>query len=1071
MGQTATTSGNRKDIPHTTWVDENAKGDNNDGTDLRASVGLAGEEEVSLLSFNIGSPEDLGIPTNAILNKIHIVLRRYVGASGTAVTNMYFLNSDFTENQANWYGPHDETNSTVIWEPAFAGDSESTVNPGLLRGLYIDSKTTTGNETVTFEISNALVVKQSLSFGSEVNVGLWADPSAGATNDAYFQDDSYSHVSNDYQPQYYVTYELPTPSPPRISMNPNPDGVTGIITIDSESDSPDLQKYSLCWSTSDPTPDHDDNVTDFADTGIKQINTEQLTGSPLATEATAYYFRLFAEDSVNTNNNGGASNVVKIIRPDVASAGITPDVTATVNIGQETTLLVTATAIAAHPYGGKFSSVLVNWTSNVSDTAADYVEYKFGNNTSPALTTDGNLTISHKYHTNPSNDYRDAFAVKVKIRDPDGWVSEAFSAGNAMVVSLDPIAHINANKGKVMNSKFVDKNNMLTISAAQSRAVGSDREIQNFLFTCHTGNADTIVTNGAFDNNNEVFDTGSKRVALRHLGSASLQLGDVRLRVFGLASFKNDGTPVNDHSGDFAYYQYTAEVIKPPDDLASQFVEGVTAGAADGTIGNYSYNYFKSIEGAVFISGDVHDTTGERYLLTAYSADWTTKLSGVLLTEDITINEELLLSVDNVEVFKAGDVIKINNELMKVCSTDAANSRLYVSRGLLTTAGAGAHTSGYLFSTTSAHSDNDPISILDPFIINRDLRYRTKTDVTDKERRYRWGGHAQVVGLQTLGTHGLESVAFNDTGNGSGGLFEINNTVTPGTATVYGGGSSVSSATTDKDWFANGFFEDDIISVELDGSSSNGTYEYAKFFKIAAIRRGDASDTGYDELMIYGSDVDDYLRTTITSDDNYGIISRVIQNPTRTVAIFSPSVVTDEVVFETLVYDQTYKHTTSLQNVHHRKDTAFTTVTSTIPNVLDLLTATDYDTDSSTNRLTSADIAILNTNKRRSGGLSATMPLGGDKYPVNVIRNKVGLPTLSVNLRVISTTGLRRIRSLIEGDTYDYVFIDSNQIDSPGTKDVTYRMKLSNGSLNKSPDLGNDYLATLEFVIVGEDVS
>ena len=58
-----------------------------------------------------------------------------------------------------------------------------------------------------------------------------------------------------------------------------------------------------------------------------------------------------------------------------------------------------------------------------------------------------------------------------------------------------------------------------------------------------------------------------------------------------------------------------------------------------------------------------------------------------------------------------------------------------------------------------------------------------------------------------------------------------------------------------------------------------------------------------------------------------------------------------------------------------------------------------------------------------------------------------------------------------KGDTYDYVFIDSNQIDSPGTKEVTYRMKLSNGSLNKTPDLGNDYLATLEFVIVGEDVN
>ena len=1060
MGQTVTTSSDKQNITIATWLNETSKGNNNDETELEIDD-AGGDEKVTILSIEIGDLDTLGISdSNAILRSVFVELTRRSSPSGSNTAQMCFMNEGFTENQANWYGPADVSNAQVRWEPAFDGNSESTVNPTPLKQQVIQSVTTSGAGTVTFEIDELLVKQQKISFGSTINVGIWSTNAAA----------EFDHEGQTNPPKYYVKYEVPTPSGPEISMKANPDGLSATLTIDKHSDSPSLNKYIVAWSDSDDTPDvaTADSTTNFTDTRVKEIDTGDLTGSALATQNLVYYFRVFADDGVNTNDNGGKSNIVALVRPDVASSGtaISPS---TLNIGEETTLTVVSETIADHPYNGKFSSVLVNWTSNVSDTAADYVEYKFADGTAPANTTAGNLTITHKYHSNPSNDHQDPFAVKVKVKDPDGFISDAHSVGNAQIVSLDPIAHLNANKGKVMNSKFVDKNNMLTISAAQSRAVGSDREIQNFLFTCHAGNADTIVTNGAFDNNNEVFDTGSKRVALRHLGSASLQLGDTRLRVFGLASFDNSGDPINDHSADFAYYQYTAETIKPPNDLGSTFVEGTTAGAAD-TIGNYSYNYFKSVEGAVFIAEDANDTTGERYLLTAYSGDWTTKLSGVALTEDITINEELLLSVDNVEVFKAGDVIKINNEFMKVCSTDATNSRLYVSRGMLTAAGTGSHAFGHLFSTTSGHSDNDPISILDPFIINRDLRYRTKTDVTDLERRYRWGGYAQVVGLQVLSTGGLEAVAFSDSGDGSGGLFEINSTVSPGTATVYGGGSSVSDFTTDRDWFANGFFEDDIISVELVGSV-NGSHESAKFYKIAAIRRGDAGYSGYDELLIYGSDVDDFLRTSLTNENNYGVIARVVSNPTRTVAIFSPSTVTDEVVFETLVYDQTYKHTSSLQALRHRKDTAFTTVTSTIPNVLDLSTVTDYDTDSTTNRLTSADISILSAVKSRSGGISATMPLGADKYPVNVIRNKSGLPTMSVSLRLHSSTALRRIRSLIEGDTYDFVFIDSNQIDSINTNDITYRMKLSDGTLTKSPELANEYTADLEFIIVGEDVS
>jgi hypothetical protein len=108
--------------------------------------------------------------------------------------------------------------------------------------------------------------------------------------------------------------------------------------------------------------------------------------------------------------------------------------------------------------------------------------------------------------------------------------------------------------------------------------------------------------------------------------------------------------------------------------------------------------------------------------------------------------------------------------------------------------------------------------------------------------------------------------------------------------------------------------------------------------------------------------------------------------------------------------------------------------------------------------------------KSRDGGIVGVMPLGSRKYPSNVTRNKMGLPTLSLSLRLISDAGLRKIRSLIEGDTYDYVFLDYRKIDG-STVDVTYRMKYVNGTLSKTPQLGSEYTADLRFIIVGEDVT
>ena len=136
------------------------------------------------------------------------------------------------------------------------------------------------------------------------------------------------------------------------------------------------------------------------------------------------------------------------------------------------------------------------------------------------------------------------------------------------------------------------------------------------------------------------------------------------------------------------------------------------------------------------------------------------------------------------------------------------------------------------------------------------------------------------------------------------------------------------------------------------------------------------------------------------------------------------------------------------------------------PTTLDLDTAATYG-----EHLSTSDIAILSANISRDGGLTTVMPLGERKYPVGVTRITMGLPTMEVELRVLSQKGYKRILSLLEGDTYDYAFMDSTKVDTPSSAYVTFRMKYINGVLRKSPDLANEYLATLSFIIIGEAVT
>ena len=116
-----------------------------------------------------------------------------------------------------------------------------------------------------------------------------------------------------------------------------------------------------------------------------------------------------------------------------------------------------------------------------------------------------------------------------------------------------------------------------------------------------------------------------------------------------------------------------------------------------------------------------------------------------------------MLNVDTVEPFRVGDVIKIDAEYMKVLHRDDTNSRLYVCRGYQG-AGSSTHSYGYMLNHTAGNyteefEDDDEIFIVDPWIINRDLRYRTKTTTNQIEAETNWPSAATVmnVGVSTPG--------------------------------------------------------------------------------------------------------------------------------------------------------------------------------------------------------------------------------------------------------------------------------------------------------------------------------
>jgi len=313
-------------------------------------------------------------------------------------------------------------------------------------------------------------------------------------------------------------------------------------------------------------------------------------------------------------------------------------------------------------------------------------------------------------------------------------------------------------------------------------------------------------------------------------------------------------------------------------------------------------------------------------------------------------------------------------------------------------------------------------------VINASLRPVAKTGNSNFENLYSWGGFARAA-----------------TGSG----------------TFVASGNYIQSGT--DDWYDHGFLEGDIIKVK-DGNGTNGSYAAPKYFKIKSFAASSGSGVGatYNRAVIetdatlLTSHEKSYLTTSI-ADSSSATSEIVLDNsdvPAVTFSVYNSTGADDSVTVYGAVAD-------SDESFFVLNDSAEVSQTfrAVVPNTLDLDELVD-----------DSDVALLSSNISRSGGMSAQMPLGQRKYPVGVVRTKAGMPKLSLSVRVLSQTGLSAMWNLIEGDVYDFCFLDSDKIDTPTVAFKSYKLKAEGGTLTRDPSSATQYIANIEFTILGEEL-
>ena len=996
--------------------------------------------KAAFIQFRIPTIEEAGLHAKSQIFTINLKVNVSVAGANVHVYKVKSayekINFDNVTYQS--FDQQGQADANATWDPAhFHASSDAYARSGaahlavtstksVAEGIALTTINGTSTGDKTGNINSVAFPTTGYTFGSLVTLVLYNDDGDPT---------SFSLKST----AITINTNAKKPDAGTLSFTPDVDGLSANLSVALPNDDSITEHYLEADTSAGISATASGDYIQ----GTPNINATEIV--PMASVATLTqgankYVRVFTENESYSNATAVAGNEIVLFRPQINAAVVYTDSALSsavanskenVTLGQKVYLKVTNSAVGTAATGNKYTKLRVNWDSGSSDTDEDYSTYDMVD-LSPVLHNGSNTVVSHRYHT------AGAKVVKVQVEDENGFRSDKTSlTGYAVDVKVGfPKAVISPSSTKITQAKYGDRTTAVTLSGQQSLTSGSDKLLQHYGWGYTTALSATIVTANALENDNSVFDDGSKRVKIGAL--SAVDNDDTVFKIFGLASFQSNGVSITDtDTTNFDHYAYTSATASPAsfDIDARPNIGSVAVDAAGNAVA------FKEIECVVCITKAANENKTifdcARYILVCDENDtggagnvpintnlfYDSNVVASLPLAGDTNNENPLSATDETitravaTVTDASDIIKIGSEDMFV-HYETSNDIL-VHRG-------------YNNTTATAHAQGAELSV-----------YRTAN-------RYKWGGYAKVRG---------DNIDFGGTG---------------GTISIAGNTDTTNSSGDQLCWMDNGFYVGDIIKVAT-GGSANGTYASPKFYKIASFTR---DGNFYDIINIetdpanLTEDERSYISTSLTTDTDETVVEVLRYDSTRkpsiTAAVYNDGGYADTVTFYMAAFDNTTARWNAADkssttdsysfNYHWSEDTV--EVRASSPKTLDLDTLAD-----------ASNIAIEKVNLTRSGGISAQMPLGIRRYPVGVTRTKLGVPKVSIQAKALDQTGYRALFSLVEGNRYDYVFLDSKKLDSPTTSYRTLRMRLESGNLTKDTVDPNVYLANLNFVILGEDVS
>jgi len=594
-------------------------GDSSDGGLLIRADNGGNNEAVILMRFVIPSEEELigralnisgsgtfprltRIPSDGLkLEGATLRMARTNSGSATINVQVYELLEDFSENLVTWDSPNGNTASTD-WNPAFDASTKIYENT-----LATASMTQAGANTLQNFILDTLIKSKKLTFGDKILLYIRTQI---ATQDFVIHGPKSS--TSAAQPEIKVRFTC-NPPIPRITVNPDTNGIDGLINITPPSDDAFITdgKFHIAWKTAaDVVYNQSGQTTAFTDTGVTVVNTNEVAGDDsggagdlLLADGTNYYIAMFTEDGLSVDANSGQSNVVYIKRPEAAAAldDYSPD------IGQEVTLTITP---SNGLYSGKVKEFRVNWDSGTSDLDSDYSSYKLETASASAY------TIKHKFHKVAT------FQVKVQVVDQDGWASDKTATATANTTTNEPlpVANLSLSREKVTQAKYLDRTTVITASLARSKVNASNRELSQYWFRYVPSLATTVCTSGAIYNDNSAFDNASSAVSFQAVDKTQ-DFSDSAIQVYGLASFTSGGVPIKDDEPEFDHYKYVTEkLFCSPTRLTDTVAKSSETAEANVGVSFYKYKTIEIVVGTAIASEDA-GTYFTRYILSKFNAD------------------------------------------------------------------------------------------------------------------------------------------------------------------------------------------------------------------------------------------------------------------------------------------------------------------------------------------------------------------------------------------------------------------------------------------------------------------